>query len=209
MVRRDLLDKANYYYITDPEIDLSHEEQVRVAVEKGVKIIQYREKSKRDRERYDDLQRIVDLCKDKALLIVNDRVDLALAAGADGVHLGQDDIPPEIVSDLIDEMILGVSTHDLEQAKEYQNIADYVAVGPIRKTRTKEDVEPELGIERAKTIAESIQVPTAAIGGIDENDIESLAGAFDMICAISSVTREGDLSERISYFEKKIDEAKR
>ncbi|MBS3782273.1 MAG: thiamine phosphate synthase [Candidatus Thermoplasmatota archaeon] len=209
MDKKDLLNKANYYYITDNESNISLIDQVQIAVENGVKVIQYREKTKNDREKYEDLLSIKDICEREALVIVNDRVDLALAAEADGVHLGQNDLPPDRVKRFAENLLIGVSTHGLEQAKKSEKEADYMAVGPIFRTKTKEDTCPELGIESAKRIAESVEIPTAAIGGIDEDDLGSLAEAFDMICAISSVTREGELSERISYFEEKIDEVKR
>jgi len=209
MDKRSLLNKANYYYITDSESKISVVNQVKRAVENGVKIIQYREKNKSDRKKYEELVNIKRICEKKALLIVNDRVDLALATNADGVHLGQDDIPPDQVVKFSENMLLGVSTHELEQAEKAESVADYLAIGPIFRTKTKENTDPELGIKRAKEIAESIDIPTAAIGGIKANDLESLAESFDMICAISSVTREGDLSERISYFEEKVDEVKR
>jgi len=204
-----LLEKANYYYITDSEADLSVTDQVKRAVENGVKIIQYREKTKTDREKYEELEKLTDICEEEALLIVNDRVDLALAVDADGVHLGQDDLPPKEVARLAENLLIGVSTHEFGQAKESERIADYLAVGPIFRTDTKKDTDPELGIERAKEIAESVDLPTVAIGGIGQEDLESLAGSFDMICAISSVTRGGNLSESIRYFEEKIDEVKR
>jgi len=204
-----LLKKANYYYITDCKTDLSVTDQVRRAVENGVKIIQYREKTKTDREKYEELKMLKDICEDKALLIVNDRVDLALAVDADGVHLGQDDLPPNEVARFAENLLIGVSTHEFEQAKEAEGIADYLAVGPLFRTKTKKDTDPELGIERAKEIAESVDLPVVAIGGIGQDHLESLAKSFDMICAISSVTREGNLSERIRYFEEKIDEVKR
>jgi len=209
MNRKNLLNKANYYYITDSEVDVSIVEQVQLAVENNVKIIQYREKSKNDREKYVELEKIKKICEGKALLIVNDRVDLALAIDADGVHLGQDDLLPSEVRKLSENLVIGVSTHKIEQAKKAETVADYLAIGPIFKTTTKEDTDPELGIEKAKMIAESVDVPTAAIGGIEGDDLETLAGHFDMICAISSVTRQGDISERISYFEEKIYNIKR
>ncbi len=209
MEKKSLLKKANYYYITDSDADLSVIDQVKRAVESGVKIIQYREKTKTDREKYEELEKLTDICEGKALLIINDRADLALAVDADGVHLGQDDLPPNEVARFAENLLLGISTHEFGQAKEAEKIADYLAVGPIFKTKTKKDTDPELGIKKAKEIAEAIDVPTAAIGGICLDDLESLAESFDMICAISSVTREGDLSERIRYFEEKIDEVKR
>jgi len=209
MEKKSLLSKANYYYITDYEVDIPVIEQVKIAVESGVKMIQYREKTKSDRKKYEELKKLKKICDGRALLIVNDRPDLALAVDADGVHLGQDDLPLGEVSRFAGNLLLGVSTHRFEQAVNAEKLADYLALGPISKTKTKEDTDPELGIERAKKIAASVKIPTAAIGGIEEDDLETLAGTFDMICAISSVTRNGDLSERIRYFEEKIDEVKR
>lgn len=209
MDKRKVLNRANYYFITDGEGKKSIIDQVRIAVENDVKIIQYREKTKSDMEKYEELKEIKDICEGKALLMVNDRVDLALAVNADGIHLGQDDLPAREVRKFAETLVIGVSTHELEQAKDAERLADYLAVGPVFTTDTKEDTDSEIGIERAKEIAESIDVPTVAIGGIGEDDLESLATSFDMICAISSVTRDGNLSERISYFEGKIDELKR
>lgn len=209
MDKKNLLNKANYYYITDDEAETPIVDQVQKAIENDVKIIQYREKSKSDREKYEELREIRDRCEGKALLIVNDRADLALAVDAGGIHIGQDDLPLEEVRKLAENLVIGVSTHEVEQAKDAESLADYLAVGPVFRTKTKEDTDYELGIKIAKKISESVDVPTVAIGGIEEDDLESLAGPFDMICAISSVTREGDLSERISYFEEEIDEVKR
>ncbi|MFW5946399.1 MAG: thiamine phosphate synthase [Candidatus Natronoplasma sp.] len=209
MDKRNLLKKANYYYITDSDCKISVLDQVKTAVKNGVKIIQYREKSKDDRKKYQALKKITDICDDKALLIVNDRTDLALAVGADGVHLGQDDLPPRAVSKFAKNLLIGVSSHNIKQAEEVKSLVDYLAVGPVFRTETKGDTSPELGVERAKVIADSVDIPTAAIGGIKKDDLETLSESFDMICAISNVTRAGDLSERISYFEEKIAKVKR
>ncbi|MEF8873427.1 MAG: thiamine phosphate synthase [Candidatus Thermoplasmatota archaeon] len=204
-----MLKKVNYYYITDENSEVPLVEQVKAAVKNGIKMVQYRKKSGTDLEKYRTLEKIKEVCEGKALLIVNDRVDVALAAGADGVHLGQDDLPLEEVREISAEIIIGVSTHDIESARQAEKTADYIAVGPIHETDTKADTAEELGVERANEIAGALEVPTVAIGGVRETDLASLLEAFDMICAISSVTKEGALTERISYFEKKIDEIKR
>ncbi len=209
MKNRMMLNEVNYYYITDEFSEVPLVEQVKVAVENGVKMIQYRKKNGTDLERYSDLKEIKEECEGKALLIINDRVDMAIVAGADGVHLGQDDLPARKIRDMFPDMIIGVSTHDPESARQAEKTADYIAVGPIHETDTKIDTSEELGVQKAKEIANSIKVPTAAIGGVKETDLTSLLEAFDMICAISSVTREGDLTESISYFENKIDEIKK
>ena len=105
-------------------------------------------------------------------------------------------------------MIVGISTHNEKQAERAKKTADYVAVGPIFKTQTKEDVDPELGMKRAKDIAESIKVPTVAIGGVNEENISDLVEPFDIVCAISEVTRKGKITDRINKLERKIENAK-
>ncbi len=204
MMKRESLEEVGYYYITDDRLDLSPVEQTRIAVDKGVRMIQYRNKNGEDIKRLEEVKEMSEICREKALLIVNDRPDIALLGEADGVHLGQEDLPPDEVRGLTDDLLIGVSTHNEKQAEIAEEKADYIAVGPVHKTTTKEDVAPELGIEKAKEIADSAEIPTAAIGGIGVEDLESLTKSFDMICAVSSVTQKGDLSERISYFEEKI-----
>ncbi|MBS3817350.1 MAG: thiamine phosphate synthase [Candidatus Thermoplasmatota archaeon] len=199
----------NYYYITDEKAGVPLPEQVKLAVENGVKMIQYRRKSGSDEERYKEVKEIKEICEDKALLIIDDRVDIAVLGEADGVHLGQSDLPPSEVRKRYRDILIGVSTHTLEQAEKAEKVADYVGIGPVHETGTKEDTSDELEIQKAKQIADRIDLPTAAIGGIEEEDLSVLSESFDMICAISSVTRVGDLAENIRTFEEKIKEVKR
>ncbi|GEM_PF-762524 len=208
MNKKKALKRVNYYFITDETSETPMVEQVRTAVEKGVKMIQYRKKTGSDLEKHKEVKIIKKICGKDSLLIINDRVDIALIGEADGVHLGQDDLPVEEVRELSDDLLIGVSTHELNEALEVQDTVDYVAVGPIHKTTTKQDTADELGIQRAKEIARSVNVPTAAIGGVEVADIPSLVEDFDMICAISKVTRKGDLNKNIEIFENKIDEVK-
>ena len=208
MVSKRSIDDVNYYFITDEGIDIPPHEQVRKAVQAGVKMVQYRDKSSSTRKMYEEAGKIRKICKD-TLFIVNDRLDIALAVGADGVHLGQDDLPPEAARDIVGEgMMIGVSTHDLDQAKEAEKIADYIGIGPVHSTETKEDTSEELGIDGILDITSKVKLPATAIGGIGKEDLERLAEGVDMVCAISSVTRKGDLFEKISLFERKFSEAK-
>ncbi len=209
MRRSDDLTSVNYYYLTDEGCEIPLSEQVDTAVDRGVKMIQYRRKSGTDLERYEEARELANICKNEAIFIVNDRLDIALAVEADGVHLGQDDLPPHIAQELVGDMLIGVSTHDLEQAKQAEAVADYIAVGPVHETETKQDPDRALGVETAVRIAGSVEVPTTAIGGVNQEDILKLAEKFDMVCAISSVTREGDLSEKIGDFEDDMREAKK
>ncbi len=196
-----LLKQSNYYYITDENLEIPLKEQVEMAVSQGVKIVQYRNKKATGRILFEEASRISEVCKDRALFIVNDRVDVAMAVDADGVHLGQDDLPYRVVRELVADKILGVSTHSIDQAIQAQDMADYIGIGPVHSTDTKQDKWDELGIQGAMDIADSVDVPTAAIGGIEYQDLKPLSKSFDMVCAISSVTQYGDPSENIKKFE--------
>ncbi len=200
---------ANYYFITDEGIEISPVEQVEIAVNQGVKIVQYRRKDAPGKVLYEEASQISDICKDKALFIVNDRIDIAQIVDADGVHLGQDDLPYEVARELVGDMILGVSTHNLKQALKAERVADYIGIGPVHSTETKRDRWKELGIQGALKIAENVKVPTTAIGGIGYDDLEPLSRSFDMVCAISSVTRTKDLPGSIKKFETSFKNYKR
>ncbi|MGM0509842.1 MAG: thiamine phosphate synthase [Thermoplasmatota archaeon] len=207
------IEEVNYYFITDEGSEVSIQEQVEAAVDAGVKMIQLRLKDASDGVFFDIAKRLKNICEGKAVFIVNDRVDVAMAVDADGVHIGQDDIPPEVVRELIGEdKILGLSTHDEEQAEDAAPKADYIGIGPIHKTTTKEDPDEELGVERAVKICKNIDVPTTAIGGITDEDLPELVPPFEMICAVSDVTREGggkeEMEERVRYYEETIKRSK-
>ncbi len=201
---------VNYYFITDGKSDVPVERQVELAVDKGIKMVQYRNKGASDRTKYEEAKKIKDICEGKALLMINDRVDIALGVDADGVHLGQDDFPPSKARELMKKGIIGVSTHNEEQISEAKKTADYIGIGPVSFTDTKPDKElsPTLGVDRAVSMAETLDVPTAAIGGIEEKDIPELVRGFDMICAVSSVTRQVNLEENIKRFESTCKKAK-
>ncbi len=203
------IEDVNYYFITDERLDISPSEQVEIAVRGGAKMIQYRRKTADPRAMYQEALEVGRVCKDRALFIVNDRIDIALAVGSDGVHLGQDDLPYNAARELIGDMILGVSTHNKEQAARVVGTADYIGIGPVHATDTKDDRWTELGVEGALEIARSVDVPAAAIGGIDVGDISPLSTGFDMICALSSVTRRGDIEDRVRLFESEFGRCKR
>ncbi len=203
------LEDVNYYYISSEDMEMSVSEQVSIALDCGVKMIQYRNKNGTSREMYRDALKLKKLCLERALFIVNDRVDIALAVEADGVHLGQEDLPGEIARCLIGDMILGISTHDLGQAEEASKIADYIGIGPVHKTATKKNADEALGVQGILDIARTVDVPTAAIGGVREADISQLAQEVDMLCAISGVCCDERFTERVKHFEKHFHEEKR
>ena len=137
-----------------------------------------------------------------AIFIVNDRVDLAIAVGADGVHLGQDDLPPRVARPLLRPgMILGVSTHSVEQARQAQaDGADYVAVGSMFPTRTKPDFEL-VGPALVRALRPEIRVPLVGIGGITPDNVgEVIRAGADGVAVISAVCGAPDPAAASAHF---------
>jgi thiamine-phosphate pyrophosphorylase len=189
------------YPITNRELSgLSHTEQVRSLVGSGVTLIQLREKTADSADFFKDAANALLIARSAGIkLIINDRVDIALALGADGVHLGQDDLPAEAARRLLgSEAIIGFSTHTLEQASAASHLpVDYIAIGPVFSTSTKIDPEEITGVETiAKIQRLRLGYPLVAIGGIDQDNIsevaENGADAAAIVSAIwaSSVTPE-------------------
>ncbi|HLM57755.1 MAG TPA: thiamine phosphate synthase [Pyrinomonadaceae bacterium] len=160
------------YPVTDRgRSGLSHAEQVARLCEGGARLIQLREKHLTPREFYreaEDALRVARACG--ARVVINDRADVALALGADGVHLGQDDLPPAAARELLGERaIIGFSTHSVEQAAEAARMpVDYVAIGPVFQTSSKQNPDPVVGLEGVRRVRESMsETPSlVAIGGI-------------------------------------------
>ncbi len=174
-----ILQEKGIYGITAEEYSLgrSNAEVVRQMIDAGVKVIQYREKDKKARPRYEECLEIRKITRAAgAALIVNDYVDLALLVGADGVHLGQDDLPPGKVRELVgSEMIIGLSTHSPAQAEAAVGLGvDYIGVGPIFATKTKKDVCGPVGLEYLEYVVRNINLPFVAIGGIKESNIAAV-----------------------------------
>lgn len=184
------------YPITDISITkLSHLEQVQQLIEGGAAFIQLRDKHSTPREFYESAKSVMDFTRGSEVkIIINDRVDIALAVKADGVHLGQDDLPPQYARQILGEKaIIGFSTHNIPQAIEAAKFSlDYIAIGPIFSTSTKENPDPVVGLEGLKTVRESIGAfPLVAIGGINSaNAKDVLANGADSLAIISGILRE-------------------
>jgi len=184
------------YPITDALLSgLSHAEQIRRLIAGGASLIQLREKQLAPREFYREAVIALETARaHQAQLIINDRVDIALAIGADGVHLGQTDCPPEAARKLLgDDAIIGLSTHNIEQARLASTLPlDYLAVGPIFRTSTKRGPDPALGLDglsRIRAVVENI--PVVAIGGINLNNArEVLNAGADSIALIAGLLME-------------------
>jgi thiamine-phosphate pyrophosphorylase len=182
------------YAILDPAIFRESQTMFRAAEDlaaAGVSLIQYRNKSGDAREMLDHARELKLLAGIK--LIMNDRADLALVAGVDGVHVGQDDLSPAGARKVIgDGLWLGVSTHNPEQMKQAdQTSADYIAVGPVFVTGNKANPDPVIGLEGVRRARELTQKPLVAIGGITRANCRSVieAGA-DSVAVISDLLRE-------------------
>jgi thiamine-phosphate pyrophosphorylase len=172
-----------------------------------VKIIQYREKSKTSREKYEECKEIRRLTKEKGVtFIVNDDVSIALAVKSDGIHIGQEDMPIEEVRKIAPNMIIGLSTHNKEQAKyAVEKGADYIGVGPIFNTTTKKNIEKSEGLEYLKWVKENIKLPYVAIGGIKEENISTLKeyGGY-CFAMISELTGAENIVDKVKSIREKL-----
>ena len=181
------------YALTDVRLSgLSHAEQVELLSAGGATLIQLREKEMPAREFYEQAKAAVDVAARRGVqLIVNDRVDLALAVGALGVHLGQDDIPPEAARRLLGaNAIIGYSTHNIHQAVAATKLQiDYLAIGPIFATTSKNDTAPVLGLDGLRTVREATGTfPLVAIGGISHaNARDVIEAGADSVAVISAL----------------------
>lgn len=181
------------YPITDTQISgLSHAEQVAVFAEGGARVVQLREKRAPALEFYELARAALAIAVERGVrLIINDRVDIALAIGATGVHLGQEDLPPAAARRLLgDAAVIGYSTHSVDQAFEAIRLPiDYLAIGPIYGTSTKENPDPVVGLDGLRAVKAVVgSLPLVAIGGIKPANIaEVLAAGADSVAMISGL----------------------
>lgn len=182
---------------------------VREALAAGVKFVQYREKKKSLRAMYEEGLLLRQLTAEYgAALLVDDYVDLALLIGADGVHVGQDDLPAAAVRELVGaDLVIGLSTHnpaDLKEAVELyrRGVIDYIGAGPVYPTRTKEKAAPVTGLDYIELAADTYAgtgLPFVAIGGIKEHNIGAVAAAGAEHCAVvSDITLADDIGGKIA-----------
>jgi len=179
--RRETLARMRLYVITgDHGDEVETARIVEAALDGGATVIQLRKKSMPMREQYRLALALRTLTREhEALLIINDHADLAIAADADGVHLGQDDLPPDAVRALpgFEGRLIGRSTHSLAQAQlAVHEAADYIAVGPIYPTPTKEG-RPAVGTALVSRVAGVVDRPFVAVGGIDLENLPTVVEA--------------------------------
>lgn len=173
------------------------EESVEKALSGGADIIQLREKDISSLEFYNTAKRVHEITKSYNVpLIINDRLDIALSINAEGVHLGQSDIPASIAKKIIPpDMILGISASTAEEAvKAEKDGATYLGIGAMNPTATKTDAE-NVSIEELKRIRAAVSIPIVIIGGINKNTIPLYKGlGIDGIAVVSAVVSQADIS---------------
>lgn len=196
-------EQLSLYLVTDPVLCGSRgvEGTCRLALRAGVGTLQLRDKNASTRELISMAVILRDLCGDHgALFIVNDRIDVALAIGADGVHLGQDDMPVHMARKLLGpDAVIGASVRSPEEAAlAYGEGADYIAANLIFPTETKTDIGEPLGIGAISKLKKASPLPLVAIGGINASNVDAVrkAGA-DGIAVVSAIMTAEDVTEAV------------
>ena len=213
ITRKNILD-TDIYCLTGEKFSLgrSNIEVVREMLDAGVRLIQYREKEKKAGAKLDECRAIRQMTREAgASFIVNDDIDIAMLVEADGVHVGQHDLPVEEVRRLVGrDMAIGLSTHTPEEARDaVRRGADYIGVGPIFKTFTKEDVVDPVGFEYLEYVAGNLNIPFVAIGGIKEHNIgEVIRRGARCVALITEVVGETDIKGKITALRNAIEAVK-
>ncbi|WP_298537574.1 thiamine phosphate synthase [uncultured Methanobrevibacter sp.] len=178
------------------------------AIKGGTTVVQLREKTASTKEFYDLALRVKEITSRYGVpLLINDRIDIALAVDSEGVHIGQDDMPADIAREIIGEdKILGVSASTVEEAKKAEkDSADYIGSGAVFPTATKDDAD-SVSKEELKEIVDSIDIPVVAIGGITVENANTLKGSgiagFSVVSAIMSAEDPKEASKKLKeiYF---------
>jgi thiamine-phosphate pyrophosphorylase len=202
------------YLVTDA--GLSRGRPARLVVEAalggGVTVVQYREKSAGTRAMVEEARVLRELCRSAGVpFIVNDRVDVALAVDADGVHVGQDDMPAGLARRLIGRgKILGVSAGTPEEARRAEaDGADYIGASPIFDTPTKTDAPPAMGVEGLRRLAAAVGVPVVAIGGVNAGNAASMiAAGASGVAVVSAIVAAEDVEAAARELRGVVDEAR-
>lgn len=203
------------YVITDETIagGRSHAEIARQALRGGADVIQLRDKSRSCAElKSIGLQIAAIIRKAGAIFIVNDRLDVAIACGADGVHLGQDDMQLSTARQIAPPgFIIGVSVGTVEEAQDAEREgADYLALSPVFATASKEDAGCGHGLERLREIRSAVSLPLVAIGGINRHNVRDvIAAGADGIAVISAVVASKDITVAAQELKDLVQESKR
>ncbi|MGC2062028.1 MAG: thiamine phosphate synthase [Thermodesulfovibrionales bacterium] len=193
---------SGIYFITDRTYcSLPVYDMVSAVLDAGIRIIQYRDKDRTRRELYEEAARLRELTRSfNAVLIINDHGDIAAAVDADGLHLGQDDLPLKEARKIVGNMLIGISTHSLAQAREADAAgADYIGFGPIFHTTTKDAGSPQ-GLDNLRLIKQNVSIPVVAIGGISLETAQSVFNAGADAIAVATGICRGRIKENAGKF---------
>ncbi len=191
---------SHFYAMVDPAGGHKPVALAMTMLEAGARIVQLRLKDAPGRDFLAAARAIAELCrKHGAILIVNDRVDIAILAGADGVHLGQEDLPLDAARRITGpNKIIGISTHTLEQARAAEDGgADYIGFGPMYSGGLK-NIAAGVGLDKLRAIRAAVKIPIVAIGGITEARVaETLAAGADAVAIITDVVKAPDIGAKV------------
>jgi thiamine-phosphate pyrophosphorylase len=206
------LNDIDFYFITDSKLSKKGVlSDVDNALKAGCKIIQYRDKNISTKEMVEISKKLKQKCVGKAIFLINDRIDVALAVNSDGVHIGQDDMSYEITRKIIGkEKIIGLTVHNLQEAIIAEKYGvDYIGLSPIFNTMTKNNAGRACGVKTIKIVKKNVNLPIVAIGGINKNNIYKVINSgADAVVAISAVLSSGDVYKEVNDFIKIFKENK-
>jgi thiamine-phosphate pyrophosphorylase len=207
--RTNALKQVDIYPVTCERLSngRSNLEVLKAVIQGGARIIQLREKEYSGKKMYDLALKFREITtKAGVLLIINDHVDIAMAVEADGVHLGQNDFPLKAAIKIAPELLIGASTHSLKEAIQAQKEgADYINIGPIFPTGTKEGIERFLGPEAIAAISPEIDVPFTVMGGISESNIDQvLTNGARRVAMVTAITQAPDIAAQVKSLREKI-----
>jgi thiamine-phosphate pyrophosphorylase len=201
------------YVVTDRALSrgLGHLEVARRAVEGGADVVQLRDKELSGAEPYALAVKIREAVHEAGkLFVVNDRLDIALAAGADGVHLGRDDLPLTAARSVAPGIVIGISVGSAEEAVDAERSgADYVAVSPLFDTGSKGDAGPGHGLTILREVRKAVSIPVIGIGGIGRDNVgEVMRCGADGVAVISAVVSQPDVAEAAREMRKLVVQAR-
>ena len=207
--RKEKFRKVDLYPVTCERLSVgrSNFDLLEAAIRGGAKIVQLREKELGTRDLFGMALAFRKRTAEAGmLLIINDRIDIALAVDADGVHLGQEDLPLAAARRIASELLIGVSTHSREEALQAQEGgADYVNIGPIFPTRTKEGVTRFLGPEAILGIAAGLEIPFTVMGGINGGNIGKVVSqGARRVAVVTAVTMADDMAGAVAALRESI-----
>lgn len=213
ITRQNILD-TDIYCLTAEKFSRgrSNIEVVQAMLDHGIKLVQYREKEKKMGVKLAECLELRRMTREAgAAFIVNDDIDLAMLVEADGVHVGQEDLPVEAVRKLVGEdMAIGLSTHSPEQARDaVARGVDYIGVGPIFRTFTKDDVCDPVGFEYLEYVIGNVDIPFVAIGGIKEDNIgDVVRRGVRCVALVTEIVEEENIGNKINALRQVMQSAK-